>query len=232
MENMKPLGMEKLLEKISNVLKVNRLCNWGIVLSVFLGGEIWWILVLGFIIWKCYIKKQGVIELKYELDERQQKEIDEILAPLSKITSSLTIWKVKEKQGLFSNRQVCVASTKVLFPFKTESKAVAFYNRKEKLYFLPDALFVIQGTKVGAIEYENIKLEIGTISVKEEENAYIPSDAQILEYRWRYEKQAGGPDLRYKDNPRSAVCLYGELKINSNSGFNRRIIFSNVNHLL
>ena len=89
----------------------------------------------------------------------------------------------------------------------------------------------MRGVKVGAIKYEDLEFETDTIRFTEGENSIIPNDAKVVGHRWRHEKKDGGPDLRYKDNPQSTICLYGQLTIKSNNGFNERIIFSNTNYL-
>ena len=230
-ENMKPSGLEELLEGASKALKMKRLCNWGMVLSLILFGSIGWLFFIGFVVWKWYIKNKGIIELNYEIDEEGKKHLDNILKPLTYLVKSNRVWKVGADNGNALDRKVCLVKPSILFPFKTDTQVIGILTSTEKLYFLPDALFIVRGVKVGAIRYSDIRFETNIIRFTESENAIIPDDAKVVGHRWQHEKKDGGQDLRYKDNMERTICLYGELTIHSTEGFYRKMIFSNVSGL-
>ena len=124
-------------------------------------------------------------------------------------------------------RNKCKALVKAPFPFKTNSTSVAFSSGKETILFLPDKLFVIQGSKIGALSYSDVTISIHKQSFIERET--VPRDAQIIDYTWQYVNKSGGPDKRFQNNKKIPVCLYGEMEIRSEKGVNTDIMCSNAN---
>lgn len=94
------------------------------------------------------------------------------------------------------------------------------------LYFLPDVLLVIHGKKIGAIEYNDLKLHWQESNFIEEGS--IPSDAKIVGQTWKHPNKSGGPDRRYKDNWQIPICRYEALHLSSGSGLNELLEFSKV----
>lgn len=117
--------------------------------------------------------------------------------------------------------------TKAPFPFRTNIKVASFGSGKETLLFLPDKLFVIQGSKVGALNYEDLTSNVQTTRFVESE--LVPKDANVVGHTWKYVNKSGGPDKRFKDNRQLPVCLYGELGLKSTTGLNTVLMFSNTN---
>ena len=95
------------------------------------------------------------------------------------------------------------------------------------MLFLPDKLFIIQGSKIGALNYFDITTDAHTTRFIESEG--VPKDAQIVGQTWKYVNKSGGPDKRFKDNRQLPICLYGELELSSVSGLNTVIMYSNPN---
>ena len=54
-------------------------------------------------------------------------------------------------------RIACIASKKAPFPFKSNIPAASFKAGKETLVFLPDKLFIMQKSRVGALNYSDIE---------------------------------------------------------------------------
>ena len=124
-------------------------------------------------------------------------------------------------------REKCTASTKVPFPFKTNAIAVSFSSRKETILFMPDKLFIIQGSKIGALNYSDVTTSVHGQRFIEREA--VPKDAQIVDYTWQYVNKSGGPDKRFQNNKKIPICFYGEMEVRSPNGVNTDIMFSNPN---
>lgn len=60
------------------------------------------------------------------------------------------------------------------------------------------------------------------------ESSPVPKDARVVDHTWQYVNKSGGPDKRFKNNRQLPVCLYGELKLQSPTGLNTIIMFSNA----
>ena len=89
------------------------------------------------------------------------------------------------------------------------------HAREQTLYMMPDGILVYDDNGVGFVEYCDVSVASNTTRFIED---CPPSDAEIVDYTWKYPNKNGGPDKRFKDNCQIAVCLYGELKIRSKSG--------------
>ena len=240
-ENMVSSGLEEVLEKARQTLKTNKICSWTIALSLIIGciNPIFWLISAGAIIWKWYIKHNGFVELNYEIDEELQEHVDGILTPLINITKSERVWRIMESRSVIDTkysggaqgevrREICIGATKMLFPFKTNSAVAAFITTKEKLYFLPDALFIVQGNKIGAVKYDDLTFE--TSGTRFVEDLTIPKDAKVVGSTWKYVNKSGGPDRRFSDNVEYPICVYGCIDIKSQNGLNTKLMFSNLEH--
>lgn len=230
-------GLEELLERIRKSLLIDTLSNIGTCISLFLGFIIspFFLAFLCFIILKIYIRKVGNVELDYTIDADQQEIIDRRLNTMFKIANSSRVWRIIQTSKVIDRkyeagasdtvkRVTCKATTKAPFPFKTKSPVVTFKSKNETLIFLPDKLFIIQKSKVGALNYSDIKTSIHNTHFIESES--VPRGAVIEDYTWKYVNKNGGPDKRFKNNCRFPICLYGEVELKSSSGLNTVFMFS------
>ena len=85
---------------------------------------------------------------------------------------------------------------------------------------------MIQGSKIGALNYSDIVTDTHTTRFVEHEQ--VPKDAKIVGETWQYVNKSGGPDKRFKNNRKMPICLYGEIELKSTSGLNTIIMFSNI----
>jgi|HigsolmetaAR203D_1030402.scaffolds.fasta_scaffold01144_14 hypothetical protein len=107
---------------------------------------------------------------------------------------------------------------------KTNVKVPCIPVGKQKLYFFPDRVFLIEKNKAGAVSYRNLVLECTNSRFIEE--GPVPRDTQIVGQTWRYVNKKGGPDRRFKNNRQLPICLYSELWFRSNTGLNEKIQIS------
>lgn len=93
------------------------------------------------------------------------------------------------------------------------------------MLFLPDKLIIIQGSKIGALNYTDITSSSHTTRFVESEG--VPRDSQVVGQTWEYVNKSGGPDKRFRNNRQLPICLYGKLELTSTSGLNTVIMYSN-----
>ena len=233
-------GLEDMLESANKALSLWSTKNILFWVSL-IGGcafPLLWLGTAACIFFHFYLKKNAVIDLEYTFEDDQATEVAERMAPLTKIANSKKLWWISQTSKVIDTkysggasssvkRQNCVASTKVPFPFTSNAKAVAFKSGKETLLFLPDKLFIIQGSKIGALNYSDVTTSVHGQRFVEREA--VPSDSQIVDYTWQYVNKSGGPDKRFQNNRKIPICLYGEMEIRSANGVNTDIMFSNPN---
>ena len=233
-------GLEELLIAVRRSLSLNKISTIGIWTFAILGIATPPLLIIlfGFIAMKIVIKTKGKVDLHYIIDTDQKEVVEQRMSPMLKVTESKKVWRVMQTSKVIDKkysagasntikRVPCTASKKPPFPFTTNTPAAVFKSAKETLIFLPDKLFIMQGSKVGVLNYSDIDTNVHTQRFIEEEA--IPKDAKIVDYTWKYVNKSGGPDKRFKDNRKLPICLYGQIEMKASSGLNTVLMFSNIN---
>lgn len=237
--NMISEGLEDILATVRKTLVVNKISTIGIWISLLLSFSnlAFIIFLFGFIVLKIYVKTDGLVDLEYVIDSDQQEKVDQHMEPILKVADSEKVWRIMQSSKVINRkysggasntvkRSVCTASKTASFPFKTNIPAASFKSGKETLVFLPDKLFIIQKSKVGALNYSDIQTSVTTTRFIESDK--VPKDASVVGTTWKYVNKSGGPDKRFKDNRELPICLYGEIELKSTSGLNTVLMFSNA----
>ncbi len=233
-------GLEDIIDCANKSLKLNNYSTIGLIASALLGFAypFFFIITAGCLIWKIYIKKNGIVDLDYTIDDEQRTEIDTRMSPLKKIAKSNKVWRVTQSSSVIDRkyssgasstikRISCISSKTLPFPFSSNEEAICFKSGKETLIFLPDKFFIIQRGTVGALSYSDLTSTVSGTRFVESET--VPSDAKIADRTWKYVNKSGGPDKRFSDNRQLPVCLYGELTLRSKTGsINTVLMFSNT----
>ncbi len=85
-----------------------------------------------------------------------------------------------------------------------------------RLYLFPDRLLILGSGGVRAVPYEDLSVNAGTVSFREEGG--VPGDAKVTGKTWRYLNKSGGPDRRFNNNYQIPVVSYGTLEVSAPSG--------------
>lgn len=231
-------GLEDILSAAGQALKLNKISNIGIIISLILSASnaLFALLLVGFIVLKIYVRTTGVIDLDYAIDEEQMDIIDRRMEPMFAVADSDKVWRIMQSSKVIDKKYAAGASSTVKrnacktaktppFPFKANIPAASFKTGKETLVFMPDKLFLMQGCKIGALNYSDISFY--THSTRFIESERVPKDARIIDRTWRYVNKSGSPDKRFKNNRELPICLYGEIELKSDHGLNTVIMFSN-----
>lgn len=229
---------DEILARARRSILFRRLTTWGIIVSLVLtcAAAPCFLLLLLSVLLKLIVKKRGVIHLEYEIGQEESQAVEARMAPIRHLLQCSNVWQVtqstrnrdtKYSAGAASSvsRVPCKVSSTPPFPFRSNVPVVSIKMKKETLIFLPDQLFVLQSSKVGAISYEDIQATHST--TKFVESGTVPADTEIVGSTWKYVNKSGGPDKRFKDNKELPLCLYGELTLQSASGLNTNILYSN-----
>ena len=97
---------------------------------------------------------------------------------------------------------------------------------RQTLHFFPDKLLVLEPNAVGAVPYDQLRIDVRQSRFIEEEG--VPPDAKVVGGTWRYVNKNGGPDRRFSNNPELPIALYEEIHFTSNSGLNEVIQVSQL----
>ena len=83
--------------------------------------------------------------------------------------------------------------------------------KKETLLILSDKVFIIRCTKVGAVNYDDLQIQVSSVDFVESD--LVSKDAQVVGQTWRYVNKNGTHDKRYKNNQQLPICLYGVVRL-------------------
>lgn len=237
-ENYRPAEYEDFVKSIERIVNINKLANWlcvSIVLSAF---PIFLVTGIIGIILKIYVRTKGKMNLEYEMDKfyiEKHKKLVNAWTTLSKSSQLLQIiqtGKVHNKKihagaSQLVNPKPFIITTKLPFYLKTDIDIIQLKLMKENLIFFPDKILILQGSKVGSIDYSDISIEVGNVPFVVE---VAPKDATIINYTWEKVNKDGSPDRRYKGNRQLPICNYGKIEITSYSGLNILIYCSNLSN--
>lgn len=232
-------GVEELLSAAKRTISFDKNATIGIVvffLLTFLFPPFLLIALLCTAL-KIYARTAGLIKLDYEIDSDQIQVVAQRMDPMLRLCKSEKIWRIMQSSRVIDTkysggaghtvkRVDCQTSQTPPFPFKSDADVAVFKTNKEVLLFLPDKLFILQGRKIGALNYSDISTSARTTRFIEDKA--VPNDSQVVGQTWQYVNKSGGPDKRFKNNRRLPICLYGELELHSASGLNTVIMFSNA----
>lgn len=99
---------------------------------------------------------------------------------------------------------------------KTNIEVSSFEAGSRGIYFLPDRILIRDRRQFADLSYAHC--QVASESTNFIESARPPSDGEVVGSTWKYVNVKGGPDRRYKDNPKLPILRYGELTLSSDSG--------------
>ncbi|MBQ9238318.1 MAG: DUF4236 domain-containing protein [Treponema sp.] len=231
-------GLGHILKSARRAILLNKLSSigfWLAFLLVFV-KPIYAASALIFLLLKFLIGTLGRVKLEYAIDDDQKEIVENRINAMLKVAECNKVWRIMQSSKVIDKkyssgasstvtRVACKTSSKTPFPFKSTVTTAVFKSGKETLIFLPDKLFVIQKSKVGALNYSDITPDIRTTRFVESES--VPKDAIVVGQTWKYVNKSGGPDRRFRDNRQIPICEYGEIELTSESGLNTLLMYSN-----
>lgn len=119
------------------------------------------------------------------------------------------------------NTSICKAEPPYV---KTNIETISVGVGRQTLHFFPDRVLVYDQNGVGAVGYQELRIEVGATRFIESES--VPRDADVVDHTWKYVNKSGGRDKRFKDNKELPICRYEEITISSQSGLNEIIQLS------
>ena len=162
------------------------------------------------------------VRLEYKMDQNWRNFANTRMAPFTYMSKSKRLWEVTSSQGGYDRKyhagcsvqiqrkDIRVAYT-VPFPFRPSVNAYTLYLPDTKFVFLPDCVYMIQGSSCEALRYEHIRWSSSMTRFVE---SSAPEDSQVVDQTWQYVNKKGGPDRRFSYNPMLVVCSYGEMEVN------------------
>jgi hypothetical protein len=96
-------------------------------------------------------------------------------------------------------------------------------------YIYPNAAIAFDKNENAIGAFTINELQVRLLSFEQTENGDYPSDSEVVRCTWRFPRQDGGPDLRYRNNYKISVVRYGEIHL-SFSTYPLTFYISNFNN--
>lgn len=173
--------------------------------------------------------KRRTVTITYEFEDEIGESFKKLISAFNNLASNANVWALIDSRNihgsyesklnagasnLISRSDVQVGEGKPPW-VNINIDVPVMMARQQTLYMLPDGILVYDSKGVGFVEYDDVYINYYTTRFIDE----CPSrDATVIDHTWKHPNKNGGPDQRFKDNYKIPICLYGELKIRSNSG--------------
>lgn len=193
-------------------------------------------LVATFLTYQRDILKKSVV-MMYDLDDESAAAYRRLYEAAASLASCGATWHVNAQGDVYdpkyhagagqlvNRKRIHVAEHDPPFVHTNLSiHRFPFGNRS--LYFFPDRILIYASNGVGALSYDDLRFDLD--STRFIEDGHVPRDATVVDRTWRYVNKSGGPDRRFNDNRELPVCLYGEIRLHSNSGLNELLQVSRI----
>ena len=216
------------LKKIKDIHTLNYIAN---ILCILIFS-----LPVGLLI-KLIIAIWGRIDLEYEFDEYSKEKYNALNTVVTEMKKNNKMWRVnssvqnaniKYSSGATNSITRNIINILKGTPWYIKSNIAIYYiaDGRKKIYLTPDRIIILNGFKVVGCKYNNLDFNI--FNSRYVEDGFVPKDAKVISYTWKYVNKNGGPDKRFKDNRQLPICDYGGLAVTSSDGINFRMQCSNI----
>lgn len=175
-------------------------------------------------------KKRFEMALNYEMDEQYKQIYQQFSAHFISFSKSAKVWQYLNAQRTKDFKRNAgagklikrigvsgIAAHKVpLQHFITNVSIPYVLLNNMELYFLPERLLIKRGKTFAAVFYKNLR--VTTNVTRFIEDGFVPHDASVIDYTWRYVNRKGGPDRRFNNNRKLPICAYSEYMFTSDTG--------------
>jgi len=170
---------------------------------------------------------RGTVVLHYDLGGEGEARFDALKAAFAEFGGCQGVWHITARGDTDDWKRNAGANALIersaIRPFpsipsrvNTNVEAPMLLAGRQRVYFFPDQVFVYDGSRVGAVGYPALRVTADTTQFIEQQT--VPSDAQVVGSTWRYVNKSGGPDRRFNDNREIPIMLYGQLRVESDTG--------------
>ena len=172
---------------------------------------------------------EKTVVLFYDVDSDMEAAYAQLHAAASELSGCAAAWHI-EASGKVHDRKYHAGASDLVRrqstnirkdapPYvKTNIETVAVGVGRQTLHFFPDRVLIYDRNGVGAVGYQELRIDVGATRFIESES--VPRDAEVVGRTWKYVNKSGGPDKRFKDNKEIPVCRYEEISLSSQSGLN------------
>ena len=175
-------------------------------------------------------KLRKTVVLLYKLEPHIEEAYQNLHTALDAVRSCSQVWHIESEGKIVTTQDWKVnagashlVKRRGITPyvgsppyFRSNIAIPVLPSGRQLLYFLPDRILVWDTNGVGAVAFDQLKVDSGERHFAE--SGHIPSDSKVVDKTWRYVNKKGGPDRRFKNNHEIPIMLYEEILLTSESG--------------
>lgn len=179
------------------------------------------------------------VDIKFETSDAAKKAYAAVVRAFDALRTSASVWDITSDRDTHRVIERTSASRmltrhKVTVDFSAsdlvrfEGRAMKFQNvNGEDILLYPGmAMMPRPDGAFALIDLRELQIAFQAVQFIEEEA--IPADTKVVGETWAKVNKNGTPDLRFRDNYRIPICLYGRLLFTSPGGIEEEFQFSNV----
>jgi hypothetical protein len=175
------------------------------------------------------------VVMMYDIEDGCHSTFENLHSAFDMMKSCRASWHLSAQAGVTDSKYHAGAGTVVKRkaialsvknpPFiKTNVATPCIPVGSQTLYFFPDRVLVFELGGVGAVSYENLRIDIS--ATRFIEDGGVPRDAKVVGQTWKYVNKGGGPDKRFNNNCEIPIALYQDIHFSSATGLNECIQLS------
>jgi len=181
--------------------------------------------------------------LFYDIDGPVEQAYKETIAAFDNLNSCAGKWHIEAggaindltswKRNAGASYLVKRTATKLVYALpkviKSNITPPSIHVGKQIIYLMPDVVLVAHNSHFGALSYSDLRARWQESRFIED--GHVPRDAKVVDRTWQHPNKNGGPDRRFRNNRQLPVCLYDTLHLQSDSGLNEVLEFSQMGKL-
>lgn len=178
--------------------------------------------------------------LDFQLDPPTEAQYQKVVTSFIDLSQSDRIWDITSTKsnpnaGSISNVKSVVERSLVTFDLENiegiESPFTTLHLQNASgadLYLFPSCIILERNSgELLFVDLKELKLEHRPQSFIESPST-VPYDSEIIEHVWEKTNKDGSPDLRYNNNVKQPVVLYGSLHFSNHNGLDETYYVSNA----
>lgn len=181
-----------------------------------------------------YSKNNDSIKIEYNFTDDAAKELSQTNKLLEGIMESDAVWLVTEVEELddeIGADMKILSRTPIRFyggndEIETNATTFTLDAGENKFIFLPDSIVIKEGSKINALNFNEININLGKMTFLED--GQVPEDATVIGQSFEHTNKDGSPDRRYKDNKEINIVEYGFISMYNPTGLDTLIVFSDT----
>jgi hypothetical protein len=179
------------------------------------------------------------VEIRFETGDAAKKAYAALVRAFEVLRTCARVWDITSDRNthrvlerttasrmLLRRTAVVEFSTSELVPFEGRSMRFEIVTGEEFLVYPGYALMPRPDGAFALIDLRELRLEFNAVQFIEDDA--VPPDAEVVGETWAKANKDGTCDLRFRENYRIPVCLYGRLLLTSPGGVEEEYQFSNA----